>query len=132
MNPVYGDMLSVFPELFSVYYTFNMTPLKQGGFSPRTNVTPVKGILQYVRGGKLLQEDETIEATDTPYLWTRSRLEVGTFVSETAAGTTVYRICGNGDWTRTGGFECYELHSMVGATDTQTSDAGLKYGTSQF
>lgn len=127
-------MLGFFPELFSTYYSFSMEPLRQGGFSARTGVTPVKGILQFVRGGKLLKEDETIAAADTPYLWTRTKLAVGTFVTDSlvTADETVYRICGNGDWLKTGSFECYELQSMVGATDTQTADTGLEYGTSQF
>src|SRR5574344_2908149 len=80
VSAVYGPMLGFFPELFSTYYSFSMEPLRQGGFSARTGVTPVKGILQFVRGGKLLKEDETIAAADTPYLWTRTKLAVGTFV----------------------------------------------------
>jgi hypothetical protein len=132
---VYGDMLGFFPELMRKYYTFNMAPQKTGGFGARTDVTPVKAIVQYIRQGKLVQEGDTIAATDRPYLWTREKLTVIHFITDTndPATETVFRINEDAHWKKTGGFYEYELLTMVGDTDTQTDGGdGVDYARTVF
>lgn len=127
MGGIYGDMLAYFPELMRVYYNFTMEPLASGGYEERSTPVKIKGILAFVRSGRIVMENDTISSTDRPFFWSRRKLTPATFISDTLSlDGKIYRICEDSDWTYEGGFYPYELQTVTGNTDTQVEDTDIQ------
>jgi len=125
MGGCYGDMLSFFPELMHPCTLFSMQPKPAGGFYPRTDIKHIKGIVLFVRDGKILEQNDTIAAVDTPYLWCREKIILAGFMVEDDNPDDIYRVCEGNPYKKEGGFWMYMLQNVVGNTDTQTDDISV-------
>ena len=109
---IYGDQLAFFSEQFRTYEYFEMRPLPVASYDTRKPLGNVKGVFQYMKRGELLRENDTLEDTNVPTLWTRQKLAVGnTFIKK---GDEIYRIVNPADWLFEGGFCVYVLETFVG------------------
>ena len=118
-------MLSFFPELMRPCTLFNMSPRPAGGFYPRTGIVHIKGIVIFVRNGKILEQNDTISAVDTPYLWCREKVVLAGFAVQDDEPGSVFRVEEGNPYKKEGGFYMYVLSSVTGNTDTQTEDVSV-------
>jgi hypothetical protein len=109
---IYGDQLAFFAEQFRTFEYFEMQPQTVSSYDKRTPLGDVKGVFQYMKRGELLRENDTLEDTNVPTLWTRQKLAVGnTFIKK---DDEIYRIVNPADWLFEGGFCVYVLETFVG------------------
>jgi hypothetical protein len=109
---IYGDQLAFFSEQFRKFEYFEMQPQLVSSYDNRTPLGDVKGVFQYMKRGELLRENDTLEDTNVPTLWTRQKLKVGnTFIKK---DEEIYRIVNPADWLFEGGFCVYVLETFVG------------------
>lgn len=127
---VYGDQLAFFPEQFRSFPYFHMIPQPVASYSPREELGTVRGIFQYVKKGSLEREGDTLNNTEVPTLWTRSKLKVGDYYI--TAEEVDYRITNDYPWKFEGGFYCYGLESIKGNTDIQTPHEYVNIGQDDY
>ena len=128
MAGVYGDQLAFFAEQFRMYDYFTMPPKPVAGYNKRQPLGKVKGVFQYMKKGELVREpDETLADTNVPSLWTRKKLQVGSYFIQ--KDDELYRIVNPSDWSFEGGFNVYVLESFVGDSDVQKPDTEVDLGT---
>jgi hypothetical protein len=123
-------MLLLFPELFITVSSFNMRPKTVGGYTTRTDVVSVRGILQNVRAGDLGIEEETLADINIPAFWTRAVLALDAYI-ELADGS-LYKRTKNNNWKREGAFTVYVLETVVSTTDNQVPDTAVVFGVNQY
>lgn len=127
---IYGDQLSFFPELFRNFTYFHMKPQPVASYSTRENLGTVRGIFQYMKKGELLRENETLEDTNVPTFWTRTKLKVGNFIVKEE--DELYRITNQANWLFEGGFNCYVLETFVGNSDEQKPFEDVDLGQNSY
>lgn len=109
---VYGDQLAFFTEQFRTFEYFEMQPQPVASYDKRKPLGIVKGVFQFAKRGELKRENDTLEDTNVPTLWTRQELKVGnTFIKK---GDEIFRIVNPADWLFEGGFCVYILETFVG------------------
>lgn len=123
---VYGDMLSFFPEQFRMIDYFMMSPDTVAGYNKRIELGKVRGVFQYLKRGELRLENDTLADTSVPTIWTRRKLDVGSYFIHFEG--VDYRIVNSASWLFEGGFYCYVLESMVGNTDKQKPHEDVNFG----
>lgn len=126
---VYGSMLSYFPELFRNYSYFSMKPQVNASYSPREYLGDVRGVFQFMKKGELLRQNDVLDDTDVPVLWTRKKLLKGNFVEIESVD---YRIVNDNDWHFEGGFYCYMLESFTGNSDRQEKHDYVNLGQNDY
>lgn len=118
MGGVYGDMLTFFSEQFVTVSYFSMQTDTVAGFSGRKDLGKVRGILQYMKRGDLMRENDTLADVSVPTFWTRQKLEGGNFI-KTKDDEDIYRITNTQPWKRQGNFYIYILETVSGNTDEE-------------
>lgn len=121
---IYGDMLMWFPELQETFPCFTAEVKVGSGIGERHYLDSVRGILQYLKGGGVDKETGAVYSYERPFLWTRRELPMLCFIVK---GNGIYRIIGNNDWSREGGFHRYDLEEWQGILDTQKTDASIDF-----
>ena len=109
---IYGDQLVFFSEQFRTFEYFEMQPQPVASYEHRTPLGNVKGVFQFAKRGELRRENDTLEDTNVPTLWTKQELKVGnTFIKK---GDEIFRIVNPADWLFEGGFCVYILETFIG------------------
>lgn len=126
---VYGSQLSYFPELFRSFEYFDMKPQAVASYTPRVSLGRVKGIFQFMKKGELLRQNDALDNTDVPVLWTKRKLEMGKFIT---IDDTDYRIVSNNDWLFEGGFYCFTLETFTGNSDKQEPHDYVDLGQNSY
>lgn len=124
---VYGDMLSFFPELFTDVSYFSMQTDTVAGFSNRKDLGKVRGVLQYMKKGDLMRENDTLSDVSVPTFWTRQKLESGNFI-KTKYDEDIFRLTNKQPWKREGNFNIYVLETVSGNTDEQVPHEDVDLG----
>lgn len=124
---VYGDMLSVFTEQFISVSYFSMSTDTVAGYSNRKDLGSVRGVLQYMKRGDLMRENDVLSDVSVPTFWTRNKLESGNFI-KTEDDEDIYRISNNQPWKRQGNFYIYVLETVSGNTDEQVPHEDVDMG----
>lgn len=127
---VYGNMLAFFPEQIRTFTYLKMSPNVTASYSPREIIGDVRGVFQYMKKGELLRENETLEDTNVPTLWTKQKLQVGDYFIQ--KGDELYRIVNPADWSFEGGFNCYVLETFVGNSDVQQPFEDVDLGQNSY
>lgn len=122
-------MLSYFPELKRSFEYFEMTPQVKASYNPRHSLGKVRGVFQFMKRGELLRQNDLLDSTDVPTLWTKQKLDLGKFV--TIDGVD-YRIVNNNDWLFEGGFYCFSLETFTGNSDKQTAHDYVNIGQNDY
>lgn len=120
---IYGDMLSFFPELKKRYVYFRARPLVGGGYGPRTNVGTITGILQYVKAGDILKQNDTEADVEVPAFWTRTKMLMDSYLEDEDG--VIYKRTKPTDWKNHGNFYVYVLETVVGILDEQPSNPSV-------
>lgn len=126
---VYGDMLSFFPDLMRRIFLYEKKPTIIAGHTDKANLRDSSGILQFCKAGDVIVNGNTLNDVDAPLLWTRSTIEMQTYVE---IDNVEYRRTKNNNFSRDGAFNVYVLETVVGNTDTQTPDATVDLGVSHY
>lgn len=124
---VYGDQLVFFNEQFISVSYFSMSTDTVAGYSNRKDLGSVRGVLQYMKRGDLMHENDVLSDVSVPTFWTRSRLESGNFI-KTVDDEDIYRISNNQPWKRQGNFYIYILETVSGNTDEQVPHEDVDMG----
>jgi hypothetical protein len=120
---IYGDILSFFPELKKKYVYFRARPLTTGGYGTRTDVGTIVGILQYVKSGDILKQNDTEADVEVPAFWTRTKMHMDSYLEDEDG--VVYKRTKPNDWKSYGNFYVYVLETVVNILDTQTSNPSV-------
>lgn len=126
MSGVYGDQLAFFPEQFESATAFEMDPNVGAGYKKRKNEKATEGVFQWLKGGNLDVEEHMLAQADTIIFWTYDHLVEGMFLER--ADGSLFRITKTMEWNLTGGFYRFALETVVGNTDTQTTDTEVADG----
>lgn len=124
---VYGDMLALFTEQFISVSYFSMSTDTVAGYSNRKDLGSVRGVLQYMKRGDLMRENDVLSDVSVPTFWTRNKLESGNFI-KTEDDEGIYRISNNQPWKRQGNFYIYILETVSGNTDEQVPHEDVDMG----
>lgn len=116
MAGVYGNMLLHFGEQRSEVTYFFMPPLHNNGYGPREDVTTIRAILQN-SWSKTKDNNGNIVRMKEEHMFYEGKLEDGWFIEYQGI---VYRLTGDSDWPRTGGFYHYLLSKLVGTPGETT------------
>ena len=127
---IYGDLLSFFPEQFTMVSYFCMKPLNVASYTEREDLGKVRGVFQYMKKGELKRENDTLEDTNIPTFWTRQKLKVGNYFLQ--KDDELYRIVNPADWLFEGGFHCYVLETFVGNSDVQVNFEDVDLGQNSY
>lgn len=129
---VYGDQLVYFPELFSTYNIYSMSPELVAGKKARTLVKKVRGVLQFVKGGDYKEEGQTLNSCDIPTFWSRVSIGIGLYVTDAKDESVTYIITGSNNYKKEGNFFVYRLETVVASTDRQVANTDVDYGKSRY
>lgn len=124
---VYGDMLSFFSEQFTYVSYFSMQTDTVAGYSNRKDLGNVRGVLQYMKKGDLMRENDTLSDVSVPTFWTRQKLECGNFI-KFKDDEDIFRITNKQPWKREGNFNIYVLETVSGNTDEQEPHEDVDLG----
>ena len=127
--PVLGEILVYFSEFKEKFRCFTAKVQVGAGISDRTYLPDVIGILQYLKGGGTDNDSGAVYATEKPYLWTKAELPNLAFIERP---NELYRIVGNNDWSREGGFYRYDLQKWQGIADTQKTDESIDFSENYY
>lgn len=127
MRAIYGDMLSFFAEQNTYVSYFSMQTDTVAGYSNRKDLGKVKGVLQYMKKGDLMQENDTLSDVSVPTFWTRQKLEAGNFI-KFEEDYDIYRVTNKQPWKREGNFYIYILETVSGNTDEQKPHEDVDLG----
>ena len=127
--PVYGDMLSVFPELIESHEVFKLRPRIGGGYGERFNIRTVQGYWSWYRDRRMEIEGDLRVVNHEATFWakddaiTRKRvIEQNDMVEKNG---DMYRAILDADSSRTGGFTRCLMQKMGGVTDRQVTNRGV-------
>lgn len=126
---VYGSQLSYFPELFRRFEYFDMKPQVSASYYPRTSLGRVRGIFQFMKKSELLRQNDVLDDTEVPALWTKQKLDLGKFVT---IDDIDYRIVSSNDWLFEGGFYCFTLETFTGNSDRQEAHDYVNIGQNDY
>ena len=124
--PVYGDILSAFPELIQDYTVFDMKA-KVGGYGPRTNPRTVSGIFRKVPGGKLGIEADNRQPNSVASFWCfeDEAVKVGQAAyMELPDG--LYLMTKDNGYVVEAGYAKYTASIVPGPTDQQVEDPVIR------
>lgn len=131
---VYGDQLAFFHEQFLTFRNYSLQPETVAGFEKRVLIGRFSGVLQELKGGELVVEGETLNATEVPTLWTRAYIKPNTFVvpdkGDYADG--LYKVTNAASHKHQGNFRVYTLQLVTGSTDEQTENEDVDFGGNSY
>lgn len=128
---VYGDQLIYFTEQFRRFEYFTMKPKVTGSYTERESLGTVTGILQFMKKGELLRENDTLNDVNIPTFWTRKKLDTeGCHFIQLE--DDCYKIVNDYPWFFEGGFYCYGLETVVSNTDQQESFDYINMGQDDY
>lgn len=124
--PVYGDILSAFPELIQDYTVFDMKA-KVGGYGPRTNLRTVSGIFRKVPGGKLGIEADNRQPNSVASFWCfeDESVKVGQ-AAYTELPDGLYLMTKDNGYVVEAGYAKYIVAIVPGPTDRQVEDPVIR------
>lgn len=126
---IYGDQLAFFTEQFRRVDYFKMSPEVVSSYTKREPLGKVTGVFQFVKRGELLKENDVLSDVNVPTFWTRKKLEVGNFLTFDEVD---YRITSDFPWFFEGGFYCYGLETLSGASDKQAEFTYVNLGQNDY
>lgn len=130
MSGIYGNMLIHFPEQMENLSAFRMTPKQGGGWNPVLGSTvSFRGIIQNTGGSRIKDGNGNLVKTDGMELWTEQGGLIDCFISY---GGTIYRLTGDNDWSRQGGFWRYGLEKVVGNNGSESNNITWNTGAGTF
>lgn len=121
---IYGDILTFFPELKKKYTTFQADPKVKVGYTGRRNEGVIVGILQFVKLGEVLPQNDLEDDVEVPAFWTKGELEKDSYIVDEDG--VVYKRTKVANWKSTGNFRSYILETVVGVFDNQIDDPAVK------
>lgn len=125
--PVYGDILSAFPELIQDYVVFDMKARVAGGYGPRTNPRTVSGVFRKVPGGKLGIEADNRQPNSVASFWCfeDESVKVGQAAyMELPDG--IYLMTKDNGYIVEAGYTKYVASIVPGPTDQQVENTVIK------
>jgi hypothetical protein len=124
--PVYGNMLSAFPELMKDYEVFKMNPHIGAGYGERYGKKTVTGYMSWrkareadIVGGAAVKNDRGTFWEQCDFLTGKGRIEQFDFVE---IEKQLYRFVEGDDFSREGGFAGWIVQYVPGNTDQQTTN----------
>lgn len=130
MSGIYGDMLIHFVEQFETLSAYKMTPKQGAGWDTVANSTMTfKGIIQNTGGSRIKDGNGNLVKTDGMEVWTEKAGLIGYFMTY---GNIVYRLTGDNDWSRQGGFWRYGLEKVVGNNGSESDNTSWNTGYNSF
>ena len=126
---VYGDMLAFFPEQFRMFDYYEVETKTVAGYTKRKSLGKIKGVMQYLKKGEYMRQNDTLADTSVPTVWTRTKLKAGNLL---VIDGEDFRITNNQPWQFQGGFNCYILETFVASKDTQKPMPNVNIGQNSF
>lgn len=126
---VYGDQLAFFPEQFRLFDYFAIEPRTVAGYSDRKSLGKIKGVMQYLKKGEYMRQNDTLADTSVPTVWTRAKLKAGNLL---VIDGEDFRITNSQPWKFQGGFNCYILETFIASKDTQKPMKNVNIGQNSF
>jgi hypothetical protein len=124
--PVYGEMLSVFPELLREFKVFKMKPRTGGGYGERYDEKSVRGYWSWRKQSKLDEQGGLLALNYQATFWAKvdfftreAQIAQGDFVEVDAE---VFRVIDDQNFSREGGFTKCLMARLVGPTDQQVTN----------
>jgi hypothetical protein len=121
---VYGDMLSLFPELIGDHVVFKMRPMAGGGFNDRYDEQTVEGIFRPVPGGKMgiMGGNREPNAVASLYVFAdcSTLISQGMYLEEDGE---IYVLTKDNGYKTEGGYVKFVASIVPGITDKQVQDA---------
>ena len=126
-GPVYGDILSAFPELIQEYRLFRMTARAGGGWNPRTGEVTVDGIFRRVPGGAMGIEGENRETNGVGslYLFADDATSLPSQGIYMEVGGVLYILKKDNGYADEAGYVKFIANLVAGPTDMQTKDPAV-------
>lgn len=130
MSGIYGDMLLHFTEQMEDLAAYRMTPRQNGGWTPQLGSTVYfKGIIQNTGGNRIKDGNGNLVRTSGMEVWTTQEGLEGSFMGY---GGMTYRLTGDNDWSRQGGFYRYSLEKVVGNNGSESDNVTWNTGSGTF
>lgn len=126
---VYGDILAFFPEQFRMFDYYEVEAKTVAGYAKRKSLGKIKGVMQYLKKGEYMRQNDTLADTSVPTVWTRAKLKSGNLL---VIDGEDFRITNNQPWLFQGGFNCYILETFVASKDTQKPMPNVNIGQNSF
>jgi hypothetical protein len=131
---VYGDMLSVFPELVRTYQVFTMGARIGGGYGPRKDEAEVSGIFQWVSGGRMGIVSGNREENDAAAFYVAAgdaaKARQGMYLEVPGEGIFLFNHDDNFEYE--GGFVAFDLQLVKGPTDGQYRNPKVDLGVRDY
>ena len=130
MSGIYGDMLLHFLEQMENLSAYKMTPKQGAGWDTVAGSTVTfKGIIQNTGGSRIKDGNGNLVKTDGMEVWTQKAGISGYFMNY---GGLTYRLVGDNNWSRQGGFIRYSLEKVVGNNGTESDNTTWNTGYNSF
>jgi hypothetical protein len=118
---VYGSQLDAFPELMEQYEVFSMSPLAEGGWSPRKKEAVIRAYISMTRPSRMGFEDGNAETNHAGTMWVdhedgSRHIRQGLYVEYEGEA---YKIIDDNPYIKEGGFCEYRLQVVKGTDGTQ-------------
>jgi DNA polymerase elongation subunit (family B) len=127
---IYGDMLTFFPELKKKYVAFQASPTVKGGYADRRNERTIVGILQFVKLGEVLPQNDLEDDVEVPAFWTKGELEKDSYIVDEDG--VIYKRTKVANWKATGNFRTYILETVIGVFDNQVDNPAVTTTGSRY
>jgi hypothetical protein len=126
--PVYGDMLSFFPELLSCYEVYSMKPKISGGYEKREVIKTVKGYISFYNRGDMSIEGDLRTSNEMGTFWViedsdDKALPQGSYLEY---DNETFVIFHDDNYRREGGFREYKFKRVAAVTDKQHPNKDVK------
>lgn len=128
---IYGDMLSVFPELMQKHQIFTMTPLAGGGYKDRVNLYKKRGAFIKGARSKMTVQGEARVENEAGVFFCKEfkpaeRTPQGVYFEYEGQ---IFVIADDQTYAREGGFAAYGCQLVQGSTDQQTENLNVESRT---